>query len=86
MVVVSGSLVGLGLLVVALSGFAGFPYTSAEFGGVTLNAGIAMLVMLGAAMVIRSLTRQPLRPPSGGQPDREASAALGSDAGFGGTA
>jgi hypothetical protein len=86
-VVISGTLVGLGLLVVALAGFAGFPYSGAEYGGVKLNAGIAMLVMLAGAMTMRSLTRQPLVPSAAdGQPHGESGAALGGPPRLGGAA
>ena len=38
LVVVSGVLVGAGILVLSLIGFAGFPLHNAEWSGVTLNA------------------------------------------------
>jgi hypothetical protein len=62
LVVVSGVMVGMGVLVVALIGFNGFPLHNADWSGLTLNAGVAMLVLLAGAAVMRALTRQPLAP------------------------
>lgn len=58
-VVVSGVLVGLGVLAVALGGFAGFPGQVHDVVGVQINTGTAMVVLLVGALWMRSLTRQP---------------------------
>jgi hypothetical protein len=58
-VVVSGVLVGLGVLAVALGGFAGFPTATHDVAGIPVSSGAAMLVLLGGALWMRSLTRQP---------------------------
>lgn len=60
LVVVSGVMVGFGILVVALIGFAGFPLHNAEWGGLTLNAVVGIVLLLGGSLLMRSLTRQPL--------------------------
>jgi hypothetical protein len=66
LVVVSGVMVGLGVLTVSLIGFNGFPLNNAEWAGLTLNAGVAMIVLLVGAAIMRSLTRQPPPVPSVG--------------------
>ena len=60
LVVVSGVMVGMGVLVVSLIGFAGFPLHNAEWAGITLNSAVALVVLLAGAALMRSLTRQPL--------------------------
>jgi hypothetical protein len=60
LVVVSGVMVGFGILVVALIGFAGFPLHNAEWAGLTLNALVGIVLLLGGSLLMRSLTRQPL--------------------------
>ncbi len=59
LVVVSGVMVGAGILVVALIGFAGFPLHNAEWSGVTLNAVVGIVLLLGGSLMMRALTRQP---------------------------
>ena len=68
LVVVSGVMVGMGVLVVSLIGFAGFPLNNAEWGGMWLNSAVALAVLLLGAAIMRSLTRQPLES----SPDRGA--------------
>lgn len=60
LVVVSGVMVGFGILVLALIGFAGFPTSNAEWAGMTLNATVGIVLLLGGSLTLRSLTRQPL--------------------------
>lgn len=60
LVVVSGVMVGFGILVVALIGFAGFPLHNAQWAGMTLNAAVGIGLLLGGSLAMRSLTRQPL--------------------------
>ncbi len=60
LVVVSGVMVGSGILVVALIGFAGFPLHNAQWSGVTLNALVGIVLLIGGSFVMRALTRQPL--------------------------
>ena len=60
LVVVSGVMVGFGILVVALIGFAGFPTSNAEWAGMTLNATVGIVLLLGGSALMRSLTRQEL--------------------------
>ena len=60
LVVVAGVMVGAGILVVALIGFAGFPLHNAEWSGITLNALAGIALLLGGSLVLRSLARQPL--------------------------
>ena len=60
LVVVSGVLVGAGVLIVALIGFAGFPLHNAIWSGVTLNAVLGIVLILGGSLLLRSLTRQTL--------------------------
>jgi len=58
LVVVSGVMVGFGILIVALIGFAGFPLHNAEWAGLTLNALLGIVLLLGGSLLMRSLTRQ----------------------------
>jgi hypothetical protein len=58
-VVVSGVMIGLGVLAVALGGFAGFPTATHDVAGVSISTGAAMAVLLVGALWMRSLTRQP---------------------------
>lgn len=60
LVVVSGVLVGAGILVVALIGFAGFPLHNAQWSGITLNALVGIVMLLGGSLMMRALARQPL--------------------------
>lgn len=60
LVVVAGVLVGAGVLIVALIGFAGFPVHNAVWSGITLNAVLGMTLLLGGSLLLRSLARQPL--------------------------
>ena len=60
LVVASGVLVGAGVLIVALIGFAGFPLHNAVWSGITLNAVLGIVLILGGSLLLRSLTRQPL--------------------------
>lgn len=60
LVVVSGVLVGAGILIVALIGFAGFPLHNAVWSGITLNAVLGIVLLVGGSLLLRSLTRQPL--------------------------
>ena len=60
LVVVAGVMVGAGILVVALIGFAGFPVHNAEWSGITLNALAGIALLLGGSLLLRSLARQPL--------------------------
>jgi hypothetical protein len=59
-VVLSGVMVGAGILVVALIGFVGFPLHNSEWSGITLNATIGLSLLLGGSLLLRSLTRQTL--------------------------
>lgn len=59
-VVMSGVMVGAGILVVALIGFVGFPLHNSQWSGITLNATIGLSLLLGGAFLLRSLTRQTL--------------------------
>lgn len=60
LVVVSGVMVGFGILVVALIGFVGFPLHNSSWAGLTLNAAAGIGLLLGGSLLMRSLTRQPL--------------------------
>lgn len=58
LVVVSGVLVGAGILVLSLIGFEGFPLHNAEWSGITLNALVGLTLMLGGALTLRALAGQ----------------------------
>ena len=79
LVVVAGVMVGAGILVVALIGFAGFPVHNAEWSGITLNALAGIGLLLGGSLLLRSLARQPLpvaAPSATGTPARRGKGEL----------
>lgn len=57
-VVVSGVLVGAGILVLSLIGFEGFPLHNAKWSGVTLNALVGIALLLGGSLAMRLLACQ----------------------------
>jgi Acyltransferase family len=80
-VVVSGVLVGAGILVVSLIGFAGFPLHNAEWSGITMNALLGVTLLLAGSLTMRALSCQRpagssgvSRPPRPDQRSRRATA------------
>ena len=65
LVVVSGVLVGAGILVMSLIGFEGFPLHNAEWSGITLNALVGATLLLGGSLTMRVLACQRPADPTG---------------------
>ena len=55
LVAVSGVLVGVGILVLSLIGFEGFPLHNAEWAGVTLNALVGLVLLVVGSLSMRAL-------------------------------
>jgi len=72
LVVVSGLLVGAGILVLSLIGFAGFPLHNATWSGVTLNGVVGVALLLGGSMLMRSMAGQPAEGPASAPGDAMA--------------